>query len=611
MNTLRLSPEGLLGSLVDVLARLTADADSEQALLSQISEQLGPLLNLCLLANVQNVTSQHPSLVGLGFPTDGLNPSVQDGLIEIARAVATDGLPRTQPLQMQSSLTVFAAPIVVRQQVCDVLISLRPSTEPYPEVATTALRMSASSVSDWHGQQVSRLAETECEASAALIELVARMQDAASPTAARQTFVDVVCEFMGARQVLLGECTDTANQQTCRVTAISNVSHVDSHSDFVQAAASALDECLLRNGVTVYPPRLDADRHATLAHKRLSQSEQDATVLSAPLRNETGDIFGAWSVIGDESLAANPVHMQFLQAAERPVMSCLELVKRSERGRLVKAMHSVTTFMSRRSGKLAVAALTVATAVMFIPLDYAVTCQCEVQPVTRRFVTAPFASSLLEAHVEPGDIVTAHQVLATLDGREIRWEQSGVSADVNRAGKQRDTHLAGHEVAKAQIARLEMKRLRMKRELLDHRGNHLDVCSPIDGMIIAGDLKRTEGAPLSAGDTMFEVAPLDRMIFEIGIPDEDIAHVREGMDVTISLDAYPRESFTGTVQRIRPRSEIRDHEHVFVAEFRVDNPDERLRPGMQGQAKVTSDQHALGWNLFHKPWNKLRLWLGV
>lgn len=611
MNTLRLSPEGLLGSLVDVLARLTANADSEQTLLSQVSEQLGPLLKLSMLANVQNVTSQQPHLVGLGFPTDGLNPSVQDGLFEVAKLVASDGVPRTQPLQVQSALTVFAAPIVVRDQICDVLIAIRSSTEPYPEAAATALRMAASSVSDWHEQQVLRLAETECEASAALIELVARMQDAPNPVAARQTFVDVVREFMDARHVVLGECGDTSKQQTSRVTAISNVPHIDPHSDFVQAAESALDECLLRNGVTVFPPQSDGDRHATLAHKRLSESEQQSTVLSAPLRSETGDILGAWSVVGDESLTTNPVHIRFLQAAERPVMSCLGLVKRSERGRLGKAGHAVTSFVSKWSGKLVIGALVLAVAVMFVPMSYTVKCRCEVQPVTRRFVSAPFASSLEEAHVEPGDIVTANQVLATLDGREIRWEQSGMSADVKRAGKQRDTHLAGHDVAKAQIARLEMERLRMKRELLDHRGNHLEVCSPIDGMVIAGDLKKTEGAPLSAGDTMFEVAPLDRMIFEIGILDEDIAHVREGMQVEIALDAYPRETFTGTVERIRPRSEIRDHEHVFVAEFRVDNSDERLRPGMQGQAKVTGDRHALGWNLFHKPWNKLRLWLGV
>ena len=82
------------------------------------------------------------------------------------------------------------------------------------------------------------------------------------------------------------------------------------------------------------------------------------------------------------------------------------------------------------------------------------------------------------------------------------------------------------------------------------------------------------------------------------------------MPVEIVLDAFPRERLRGSLSRIHPRSELKETEHVFVGEFDLDNPLQLLRPGMQGQATIVTTRHPLGWNLFHKPWEKLLYWMG-
>jgi len=228
----------------------------------------------------------------------------------------------------------------------------------------------------------------------------------------------------------------------------------------------------------------------------------------------------------------------------------------------------------------------------------------------RRFVAAPFEGKLEKSFVEPGDLVAEDQLLAQIDGREIRWELAGVSADFQRAAKQRDGHLAEHAFGEAQLSRLEMQRLELKTRLLQHRTNHLEIRSPVEGIVISGDLKKAEGVPLTVGQTLFEIAPLDRMIVEIGIPEPDIAHVGEGRAVRVVFDAYPDKQWQGVVERVHPASEIKDRRHVFIAELTLQNPFALLRPGMQGRAKITSDRHALGWNLFHKPWERLIFWLG-
>lgn len=256
------------------------------------------------------------------------------------------------------------------------------------------------------------------------------------------------------------------------------------------------------------------------------------------------------------------------------------------------------------------AAIVAVVALMFLPLPYKVKYDCELQPVVRRYVAAPFDATLEKSFVEPGDLVTKDQPLAQIDGREIRWERAGLAAEMSRAAKERDGHLATHEFGAAELARHEMERLDVKAKLLEHRDQHLELRSPIDGIVISGDHKKAEGVPLSVGQTLFEIAPLDSMIVEIAIPEEDIRHVRSDQSLEVVLDAFPSERFLCRLARIHPRSEVLESEHVFIGEVDLDNPDQQLRPGMQGTVSISTARHALGWNLFHKPWEKMLYWMG-
>ncbi len=121
-------------------------------------------------------------------------------------------------------------------------------------------------------------------------------------------------------------------------------------------------------------------------------------------------------------------------------------------------------------------------------------------------------------------------------------------------------------------------------------------------MIASGDLERAEGAKLKIGQTLFEIAPLDKMIVEVAIADSEIAHVSKGQQVDIRLDAFPGELMSATITRIEPRSELRDHDNVFIAQVEVDNAEGKLRPGMKGRVRVRTDNRMLGWIVFHKAW---------
>ena len=111
---------------------------------------------------------------------------------------------------------------------------------------------------------------------------------------------------------------------------------------------------------------------------------------------------------------------------------------------------------------------------------------------------------------------------------------------------------------------------------------------------------------MSRGETLLEIAPLGEMVVEIAVPESDIVHAREGMQVDFYVHALPSRALGGTISRVHPRAELRNHDNVYIAEVRISDAENILRPGMRGRAKIISDRHPLGWNLFHKAYFALR-----
>lgn len=503
---------------------------------------------------------------------------------------------------------VVAAVPVTGDALRDVLLMVLEG--PRSDQAYTApLELAAVHIVLWSLRHELTLRGSEAEGAATLADLSGRLTSSDDLAMGCYRLVNEFQRHLDCDQVVLGLRRGT--RHSCRVAAISGVSRIDHRSERVRALEAVLDEALVRDELTAWPPVDASDRHALLAHKRLAESVGVGCVISCPIRDEQGTVQGAWLLLGDEDrLARRPATTRLLRAAATPVGSCLALLRRAERGWLQKRISGVRDALRKKwcRAMLAVAALVVAA--MFIPLPYRVKCDCELQPVVRRYVAAPFDATLERSHVEPGDLVSENQLLAQIDGREIRWELAGVDAEKTRAAKQRDGHLATQEFGSAQVAAYEMERLDLKAKLLEHRGENVEIRSPLSGIVISGDLKKAEGVPLTVGQTLFEIAPLDRMIVEIAVPEDDVRHIRAGQMVDIVLDAFPRERFQGSLVRIHPRSEVKETQHVFIAEFEMENPLQLLRPGMRGEAKITTDRHPLVWNLFHKPWEKALYWMG-
>ena len=453
-----------------------------------------------------------------------------------------------------------------------------------------------------------RQADTESQHTAALLDLLTRLDGATDLREGCYALVNELRDYLQSNRVALG--IRRGGKGACRLSAVSGIARFDKRSDMAKTIESALDEAILRDDVGIWPQSEEDDRHAMLALRKAASQDDTRSAICSPLRDREGVAIGAWMFLDTEPADSDSQKFNLIRAFEQPIATRLDALRRAESNLLVRLLRSIARHWHTWKGKVAVAIVLLLFAAMAMPLPYKVKCDCTLEPVKRRFVAAPFEGTLEKSQVKPGDIVSQGDLLARMDGREIRWKRAGLIADQQQAGKKRDSALAAQKYAEAQIAKLEMERLDLEIRLLDDRADHLLIKSPLDGIVASGDLERAEGAPLTIGQSLFEIAPLDKMIVEVAIPHEDIAYVNEGQRVSVRLDAYPNQSWDLQVEKIHPRSEIRDNKNVFIAETTVANEHGTLRPGMNGRSKIVTPKRSLGWILFHKPWNATTRWLG-
>lgn len=446
-------------------------------------------------------------------------------------------------------------------------------------------------------------AENEAANIAAIVELTSLIMTRPSTEAAYRHLAEQLHRRLSANSITIGRCE--AERRLCVTQATEQPEIRLPEAELT----GVLQECVARSAPGICPTTAASERHALLAHQQLQQHKSVEAVVSCPLTNDAGQITGAVVATFDNaSLAATA--MKFLQASSTAFAAALAANERSTQTWWQRAQASFKQLAAKRASTIVAGAIACSAVALCLPVDYRITAGIELQPVSRRYVAAPFDASLETCLVEPGDVVENGQLLAELNGRELRFEIAGLQAEVATAKKERNGYLSDREAGLAEIARHEVQLHQNKLNMLQHRGSQLEVHSPINGVVVAGDLRHQEGVPLEAGTTMFEVAPLDRMVIEVAIPEADLEQASFGQTVRVRLDAAPDEIIEAKILRIAPAAEVRDHENVFLAEAEIDNVDLTLRPGMKGQGKVSTGYHTLGWNLFHKPAANLMGWLG-
>ncbi len=111
---------------------------------------------------------------------------------------------------------------------------------------------------------------------------------------------------------------------------------------------------------------------------------------------------------------------------------------------------------------------------------------------------------------------------------------------------------------------------------------YTNIVSPTDGVVISRnvDVGQTVAASLQA-PTLFLIAEdLRKMQVDTSVAEADIGQVRTGMRATFTVDAYPTETFIGTVRQVRNAPQTVQNVVTYDAVIDVDNSGLKLKPGM-------------------------------
>ena len=241
--------------------------------------------------------------------------------------------------------------------------------------------------------------------------------------------------------------------------------------------------------------------------------------------------------------------------------------------------------------------LAFALSVALFPIHYRAHSSVIVQPQQRRSIAVPFDATLLTSNVAPGDRVQKGQVLFELDRRPLQLELEGLVADLGQSQGRYRSALAQGKVAEAQIAALETEQLQSKIALIEQRLDGLQVRSPIDGVVVSGELTQVIGSPFKMGDALLEIAPLDAMTVEFEVPEYEICYAPVGATASIRFDAAIGEAIDAELSEVFPRAEIRDDSNVFIGRWDFPAPPQWIRPGMRGNAVIYGPRRPVIW-----PW---------
>jgi HlyD family secretion protein len=118
--------------------------------------------------------------------------------------------------------------------------------------------------------------------------------------------------------------------------------------------------------------------------------------------------------------------------------------------------------------------------------------------------------------------------------------------------------------------------------------DHTIIVAPIDGIVTqrSVDVGQTVAASMQAPTLFVIAADLTEMQVNANIDEADVGRIRPGQHVTFRVDAYPTDTFEGTVTQVRLQPVVVQNVTTYGTVINVPNGDLRLKPGMTANVKI-------------------------
>lgn len=203
------------------------------------------------------------------------------------------------------------------------------------------------------------------------------------------------------------------------------------------------------------------------------------------------------------------------------------------------------------------------------------------------------AGKIRQVWFQEGQAVEKEQLLIDLDDSELQAEMAQAAAQlkVSRLTYERLKQLdldGKRYVPKQQIDEVAgaLQVSQANHTLYATRLAKTKIRAPFAG--ITGIRRISPGDFVSTGRDLVNLEDLDQLKIDFKVPETLLRHLAPGQPIDLTTDAYPGETFHGTVYVIDPQVDMTTR--AVQVRARIPNPQQRLRPGMFAQVLLTFGQ---------------------
>ena len=248
-------------------------------------------------------------------------------------------------------------------------------------------------------------------------------------------------------------------------------------------------------------------------------------------------------------------------------------------------------------------------AVIQTNINFAVNAAGEISPAEQVSVRPEINGRIEVLPVDIGDRVRKGDLLFKLDDKELgqqrlsnltaieraRLELAKAERDYQRAQELLAENLISQELydntrTTFELAKNSLERAQRDLALIDERLTKTEVKAPFDCTILTRPISMGQAVSgsggFNSGTEVLSIADLNYMIINAHINQADVPRLKVDQRVEVSVEAVLGLVVTGIVERIAPQATIRNNIKGFAARIRIENPDDRIRPGMTANIKI-------------------------
>lgn len=254
-------------------------------------------------------------------------------------------------------------------------------------------------------------------------------------------------------------------------------------------------------------------------------------------------------------------------------------------------------------------------------IQSSITATGTIEPVTSVTVGTQVSGIVSKLYVDYNSVVKKGQVIAELDKSNLMSQLNSAKANLQQmqanlrkaqedlayqhanfnryktlynkglvSANDFETALLSYQTASQSVSSVRQQVNAAQEEVKRAQTNlgYATITSPIDGIVLSKSVEegQTVAASFSTPELFTIAQDLTNMQVVANVDEADIGGVKEGERVTFTVDAYPDETFQGTVKQVRQEATTTNNVVTYEVVISAPNTNLKLKPGLTANVTI-------------------------